>query len=83
MKLLLVTFKLQSHTMKSMKALQQAKKRDCLFHWIGHIALKRFNELQSNCAKNGTRQWSFFCNKTYKVFGCKVIEIRTQVSYFY
>jgi len=27
-----ITFKLESHTMKSMKALQQSTKRACLFH---------------------------------------------------
>jgi len=35
----------QSHTMKSMKALQQSKKRTCLFHWVGHTALKRFKAI--------------------------------------
>jgi len=79
--------KLQSHTMKSIKALQQSEKRACLCHWIGHTALKRFNELQSYCAKNGSDRFccndQSHCNETCEVFDCKVIETRPQVSYFY
>jgi len=70
-----------------MKALQQSKKHARLFHWIGHTSLKRFNELQSHCAKNGSDRFSYndqsHCNETCEVFDCKVIEIRPQVSYFY
>jgi len=63
------------------------KKRAWLFHWIGHTALKRFSELQSHCAKNGSDRFSCndqsHCNETCKAFDCKVIETRPQVSYFY
>jgi len=61
------------------------KKRAYLFHWIVHtVLLVCFNELQSLCAKNGSDRFSFndqsHCNKTCKVFDCKVIETRPQVS---
>jgi len=62
--------KLQSHTMKSMQ--QSKKELVCFIEYVDHTALKRFTELQSHCAKNGSDH-----------FSCKIIETRPQVSYLY
>jgi len=58
--------------MKSMKALQQSINELVCFieHWISHTALKRFNELQSHCAKNGSDR--FFA--MIKVIAMKLVK---------
>jgi len=52
---------------------------------IATTALKYFNELQSHCAKNDSDRFCCndqnHCKEACKVFDCKVIETRPQVSF--
>jgi len=62
------------------KALQQSKKRACLFQCIGHTAQKCLNELQTAklLCQNGSDRFSCndHCNETCEDFECKVIATR-------
>jgi len=61
------------------------EKRACLFHWIGHTALKCYNELQSHCAKNGSdRFWcndQSHCNEICEVFALIAKSLKLDYRY--
>jgi len=63
------------------------KKRIYLFHCTDHTALKCFNKLQSQCAKNSSDRFSCsdqsHCSEIREVFLLQVNKTSTEVSYFY